>query len=336
MNLSKETEDKLMNMNNAIISSISTNSKEDTSMKNATVYYATRNAVNNFINPDSPNYISELNDAVKNNTIPVTDEYWIECQKYARKCLAKTPSEKLSTLKTAYGYEYDDLVDECTIRLFNRFQYLVGKFFETLNCSPEDAIKRFNGAVALIIPSFLTEMWRKVSSEQEYEETDTLTAQKTKKRGKGLHKTLLTTSIDQNNSSDSDEDVTLLNTLISNEPSAEAKLISRESIMNYISVIADSPRELLGFMCVMLDISADDIIDMMSEGMSMTYIFSQVCSRFSAQFDIPSLMYLAERFTEESLTYSGVMSQKKQLSNERSSGKKKVKQYILSLNNEDE
>ena len=105
--------------------------------------------------------------------------------------------------------------------------------------------------------------------------------------------------------------------------------------MDYITPLVDSPRELLGFMCVVLNVSADEIIAM-SSNMTMTEIITKVCAIFSKQYDIPAIMYLPMRYSENDLTYTGVMAHKKQLSNERSSGKAKVKNYILSLNNHNE
>ena len=328
-----------MKKNNTSLTTNSLISKEDTTMKNATIYYAVKNAISNSINLTSSTYLNELKTAIENNSINPTTEYWIEAQKYAKKVIKST--EKTVALNTAYGYINDgkneDLINDATIRLINRFEYLLKKFYEhTCNSkSEEETIKRFNGAVALIIPSLLMDMWRRVSDEQEYTDTNTLTGETTTKVGKGLHKTLLTTSINQNNANDSDEELTLADSLVSNDISAEEKLFSREAIMDYITPLVDSPREFLGFMCVVLNVSADEIIAM-SSNMTMTEIFTNVCSMFSKQYDIPAIMYLSKRYKESDLTYIGAMSHKKQLSNERSSGKTKVKKYILNLNSHNE
>lgn len=308
-------------------------------MKNATIYYVVKNAISNSINFNAESYLDELKAAINNHSIHPTTEYWVEAQKYAKIVLKST--EKTAVLNAAYGYTNDgkneDLISDATIRLSKRFDYLLKKFYEhTCNSkSEEEVIKKFSGAVALIIPSLMTEMWRNVSTEQKYDEIDKLTGKKTSKTGKGLRKTHLTVSIDQNNAPDSDEEITLADSLVSNDIATDERLFSRDAIMDYITPLVNSPRELLGFMCVVLDISADEIISMSSD-MTMTEIFTEVCSRFSNQYDIPAIMYLAKRYNENELTYTGVMEQKKQLSNERSAGKTKVKKYILSLNGDNE
>lgn len=310
----------------------------NTSSKNATLYYAIKNAISNVISPNNDNYIFELKTAINSHTIPITEDFWIESHKYATKVISKYP-EKVSTLNFALGYVNDgrneDLILDATVRLCQRYDYLLGKFLEhTINCeSEEETIKKFNGVVALIIPSLLTDLYRRVSENQEYiyEDVDILTSKKTKKTGNGLgiRKTLLTTSIDKNNSSNTDDEVTLKDTLISKEISAEERLISRENIMEYLTPIVNSPRELLAFMSIALDISADDILNMKYEGMKMIDIFTEVCSRFSIQYDLPILTSITNSFTTDSLIYSGTMYEKKQLSQERYSAKQKVKKYIL-------
>lgn len=306
--------------------------KNITTTKNATIYYAVKNAITNSIDITSDNYLEKLKTAMKEHSIQPTDEYWIEAQKYAKKVLVST--EKTVSLNTAYGYinngKNEDLISEATMRLIEKFDYLLEKFY-TLTCnsiSEEETIRKFNGIVSCIIPCFLKDMWRRVSNEQEYTETDQITGTTTTKMGKGLHKTLLTTSIDQNNAANSDEEVTLANTLVSTDITAEEKMSSREAIMNYLTPLLHSPRELLGFMCVALDISTKEIIEMTS---NMTYseIFTEVCTMFAKQYDIPAIMYLAKRYQAKDLSYTGVMEPKKQLYNERSFGKTKVKNYIL-------
>lgn len=328
-----------MNMNNTNMSTITMVLKKDTSMDNATIYYAVKDAINNYIinnhiDPDSDNYISELKNAIDNKLIKVTDTYFIESQKYVKKCLSKIHHDRISALNNAYGYENnnknEDLISIGTLQLYQRFHYLVKKFFEhTVNSeSEEETIKKFNGAVALIIPSMLTDMFRKVSSTQTYEDVNPLTGEKITKSGRGVHPTVSTISIDKNNSTEADEEITIGDSLISSEVSQEQRLISRESIIDYLTPIINSPRELLGFMCVYLDISADEIINMMSKKISMSNIFTKVCKRFSIQYDVPEIMYLTKQFSENDLTYSGKMEIKKQLSNERSLAKNKVKRYI--------
>ena len=133
-------------------------------MKNATIYYAVKNAISKSINLTSSTYLIELKTAIENNSINLTTEYWIEAQKYAKRVIKST--EKTVALNAAYGYTNDgkneDLINDATIRLINRFEYLLKKFYEhTCNSkSEEETIKKFNGAVALIIPSLLMDKRR--------------------------------------------------------------------------------------------------------------------------------------------------------------------------------
>lgn len=314
-------------MKNTNISSANINTKEDDNMKKATIYNAIKTTINNAIGSENSS-LDSLKMAIDNKEIVISELYKTECFLYAKK--AVTHCEHNDVLCNAYNLTYHDLAVEITLHLMKKFDYLVKAYYSNhLEYNNEKKIiGKFSALVSLMVKNKLKDMYKPISTDQDYETTNIETGEIEQHHGKGLKKTIMTVSLDQNNSDDEDDNLSLSNTIVSTEPNAEDRLISRTNILSMVRCLFDSPIELMAFIAKHSGISSTYIVEML-ESSSVTDMMSEIAIAFATEYDIPEIMNIASLYTEEQLTYSGSMSLKKVYDFARSSSNAKIKKYIM-------
>ncbi len=295
-----------------------------------TIYNAIKNTIENTLNCRCF-CLDELKLAIDNNLICVSENYQTECFLYAKKVLSRT-NNYYDTLNRAYSfssYKNEDLVSEMALHLMGKFKYLINKYYDLHTQYKDENIiaRKFSAIVSTIIPSALNDMYKKISETQAYTEKNPETGVIEAKHGKGLK--LLTISLEQNNTNDEEDTLSLGDLLTSNAPSPEDKYISRSNILNELSVLTDNPIELMCFLAKHIGISSDEMIAW-HKATSYRKMLSKLAASFGNTYDVPDVLKLVSRYTEEELTYKGKMDLKKVFDNARSSSNAKVKKYVLS------
>ncbi len=294
----------------------------ENNMEKATIFYALQSTISNEIY--SKNTTPEdLKIALKNKAFKSSDLYQTECYLYAQKVIK--PSAYNDTLCEAYSYTYEDLVMHVTIKLIEKFDYLVKKYFDlhTQFDNEQDISKNFSGIVARIPETTLKDMFKHISEEKDYKTVDSEGKAATK-HGRCLKFT--TVSLDQNNADDDDENLSLGNCIESTEPTAEERIIKRDTIKSLITCLLDSPIELTAFLAKYCGFSSTSMISLL-ETSSATCMCSKIAHSFAEEFDFPEIIDIISSFTEEQLTYSGSMSLKRVYDNARYTSTAKVRKY---------
>ena len=315
-------------MKNTNISSANINAKEDSNMKKATIYNAIKTTINNALGSENST-LEDLRIAIENKSIAISELYKTECFLYAKKAVNRC--EHNDVLCNAYNLTYHDLAVEITLHLMKKFDYLVKAYYSNhlkyIN-DEKKIIGKFSALVSLMVENKLKDMYKSISTEQDYEIINNETGEIEKHHGKGLKKTIMTVSLDQNNSDDEDDNLSLSNTIVSTEPNAEDRIISRSNILSMVRCLFDSPIELMAFMAKHSGISSTSMVEMF-ETSSATNMMSEIAFAFATAYDIPEIMNIASLYTNEQLTYSGSMPLKKVYDNARSSSNTKIKKYIM-------
>jgi len=315
-------------MKNTNIAPANINTKEDCNMKKATIYNAIKTTINNAMGSENST-LEDLRIAIENKSIAISEIYKTECFLYAQKAI--NHCEHNDVLCNAYNLTYHDVAVEIMLHLMKQFDYLVNAYYlnhlEYTN-NEKKIIGKFSGLVSMIVKNKLTDMYKPISTEQEYETINNETGEVEKHHGKGLKKTIMTISLDQNNSDDVGDNLSLSNTVVSTEPNAEERLISRANILSMVRCLFDSPIELMAFMAKHSGISSTYMVEMLKSS-SVTDMMYEIALAFATEYDVPEIMNIASLYTEDQLTYTGSMPLKKVYDNARSTSNTKIKKYIL-------
>ena len=164
-----------------------------------------------------------------------------------------------------------------------------------------------------------------MSEEKDFEDLNIENEKPELKHGRSLKSTVTCASLNQNNSTDEDECITLADTLVSNTLSPEDSYNASNRILDYLSPIINNALELKNYFCRYNGVSTDELLAM-EKKMTRVEVFKKLKSDFSLAFNVnlDDLM-----FSEQELTYSGQRTLHKAYDDYRSSSDKKVKKYIM-------
>lgn len=288
-----------------------------------------KNAIYNVIHLAFKKNITTI--SALDSTPYIKDLYFTCCQEYAKLALKPgATSPRNIRLNRALGYDtnMDDLITDSCIKLFLKFPYLVKKYVALNeapeNYSSEEKINRFNSILNSIISTLLLDSYNKISIKTEYEEYDSM-GNKRKIKRKSIPNTI-SLETNQNKSSDSNNIICLKDSLSSSAVSTEKRILSREAIMNYLNLYENDPQEFLNILSIGLGIKNSDFKKIL-EMNSRKLVFNTFIKYFSSRYDVPSALKYIDFFTEEELTYTGVIESSKQISNSRSACKTRLANY---------